>query len=96
MDALDRLEQTDDQWTAAEEAAAKLKEQLFEAFAEAVREGHTPDELAARLKARKTPTQIDAGLTFSGAYVRRKVREIGIPALPTGPKPRKTPPADPE
>ncbi|MFI6496863.1 hypothetical protein [Nonomuraea typhae] len=91
MDALDRLELADDQWTAAEEAAATLKANLFQAFADAVREGHTPDDLAARLKARKTAEQIDAGLTFSGAYIRRKVREIGAPALPTGPKPRKQP-----
>ncbi|MFI6594939.1 hypothetical protein ACIBHX_01755 [Nonomuraea sp. NPDC050536] len=91
MDALDRLEQADDQWTAAEETAAKLKAELFDAFAEAVREGHTPDDLAARLKARKTPKQVDAGLTFSGAYIRRKVRESGAPALRTGPKPRLKP-----
>ncbi|MFD1546963.1 hypothetical protein [Nonomuraea guangzhouensis] len=91
MDALDRLDQADDQWTAAEETAAKLKAELFEAFAAAVRDGNTPDDLAARLKSRKTPEQVEAGLTFSGAYIRRKVREIGIPALPTGPKPRKQP-----
>ncbi|MGS2645894.1 hypothetical protein [Streptosporangium sp. G12] len=89
MSSLDDLNQADNEWTAAEEAAAKHKAALFAACAAAVRDGHTPDEIAALLKARKTPEQIEAGFTFSAAYIRRKVREIGVPALPHGPKPRK-------
>lgn len=89
MSELDRLNEADNQWAAAEEAAAQRKADLFSAFAEAVRDGHTPDEIAAHLKARKTPEQIEAGLTFSAAYIRKKVRETGVPALPHGPKPRK-------
>ena len=86
MDALERIDKADDQWTAAEETAAKLKADLFDAFAQAVREGHTPDAIAARQRSRKTTEQIDAGLSFSGAYIRRVVRKIGAPALRTGPK----------
>ncbi|MFF3443622.1 hypothetical protein [Streptosporangium sp. NPDC002721] len=88
MSTLDDLDQADNEWTAAEETAANRKSALFNAFAAAVRDGHTPDDIAAHLKARKTPEQIEAGYTFSAAYIRRKVREIGVPALPPGPQPR--------
>lgn len=94
MDALKRLDEADDRWAAAEAVAAALKAELFEACAEAVRDGRTPDEIALHMRARRSPEQIGAGLSFSGAYIRRKVREIGVAALPGGPKPRKQP--DPE
>lgn len=89
MDALDRLNQADDRWTAAEEAAAAAKAELFEACAEAVRNGKTPDEIALHLRARKTPEQLEARFTFSAAYIRRKVREGGVEALRSGPKSKK-------
>jgi hypothetical protein len=86
MDTLKHLDEADDRWTAAEETAAALKAELFEACAQAVRDGHTPDEIAAHMRSRKTPAQIKAGFTFSAAYIRRKVREIGVAALRGGPK----------
>lgn len=88
MDVLARLDEADDRWSAAEQAAADLKDALFQACAEAVQAGHTPDEIAERLRARKTPQQIEAGFTFSGSYIRRIVRRRGITPLPSGPKPR--------
>jgi hypothetical protein len=45
------------------------------------------------MRSRKSPEEVEAGYTFSGAYIRRMVRNIGVTALRGGPKARKTPPA---
>ena len=87
---LNALDLAHEAWMAARQDADAAKAEFFEACADAVGDGHAPDEIAARQKARKTPEQIDAKFTFSAAYIRRMVRNIGVAALPGGPK-RKQP-----
>jgi predicted GIY-YIG superfamily endonuclease len=69
--------------------ANEAKQLLFDACADAVRAGDTPDKLAAWLRSNKTPEQIEAGLSFTSAHLRKKIRERGVAPLRTGPKPRK-------
>ena len=90
LDAADRA------YTQAQAAANAAKEALFDACADSVRAGRTPDSIAERLKASKTPEQLEAGLTFTAAYIRRRVRERGVAPLHGGPKPRKQPGATEE
>jgi hypothetical protein len=82
------VEAADKAFTEAQTAADAAKELLFDACAEAVKAGRTADQLEAKLKSTKTPEQIKAGLAFTGAYIRRKVRERGVERLRSGPKPR--------
>ncbi|WP_433329867.1 hypothetical protein [Spirillospora sp. CA-294931] len=83
------LDQADDAHTAARAAEEQAREALFDACAEAVKAGQSPEHIATRLKSRKTPEQLELGYGFTAAYIRRKVRERGVAGLPTGPKPRK-------
>jgi len=82
------LDAADREYTEAQEAANKKKNALFAAWTTAVQAGISPDAIAERLKASKTPEQIEAGLTFTAAYIRRQARSRGAAPLRGGPKPR--------
>jgi hypothetical protein len=69
-------------------AANDAKAALFDAYAQSVKAGRTPEDLATRATERRTPEEIKAGATFSAAYIRRQIRERGVGPLRTGPKPR--------
>lgn len=83
------LDQADDDFVAKQTAADAAKARLFDAAAAAAAAGRSPEEIADRLRARKTPEQLAAGLSFSVSYIRRQVRERGVAPKRTGPKPRK-------
>lgn len=92
---MDEIAQADAAAVAAEQtfaerltAANEAKRALFDAYAQLVKVGRTPEDLAARAKERRTPEEIEEGATFTAAYIRRQVRDRGVGPLRTGPKPR--------
>lgn len=72
-DGMARLDAATERYERSAQQAEKDKNELFDAMAETARRGASPEEIAAR-----TP--------FTPAYVRRKLRERGVPPLPPGPK----------
>lgn len=87
-DALTALDTADREYTERQMATNAAKDRLFEACAAAVSAGYSPDSIADRLRNNKTPEQIKAGLTFTAAYIRRRVRDLGVGPLRSGPKKR--------
>lgn len=85
-DPLQALDALDRRFTEDQMQAAASKKALFEGWAEAVKAGHSPETIAARLRDGKTEEQIQAGTTFTAAYIRKIVRQHGAAPLPTGPK----------
>lgn len=69
------------QYLTARQAADATREKLFDECADAVREGHTPDELA----------QVTA---FTAVTIRKALRERDVAPLRSGPKSRKTTPPE--
>lgn len=88
-EALARVKAADLAFAEQQTAANNLKTKLFDECADAIRAGATADVIEAKLKEGKTPKQIEDGLTFTAAYIRRKARDRGVAPQRGGPKPRK-------
>jgi hypothetical protein len=80
MDELDLVAAANQHYGELQKTADTAKETLFETWVTASRAGKTPEQIAEHCD-------------FTTAYVRRIVRERGVPPLPRGPK-RKAPPAE--
>lgn len=76
MDALESVADANQRYTESQKIADENKEALFNAWVAASRDGKTPEQIAQHCD-------------FTVAYVRRIVRERGVPPLPRGPKARK-------
>lgn len=69
-DELARVAELDKQYAA-------IKGALFASWADAVRAGHTAEE-------------VHEHTVFSAVYIRKVVRNLGVPAMKPGPRPRKS------
>lgn len=84
------LDAADDAFVTLQAAADAAKAHLFDVAAKAAEAGRSAEEIAERLKARKTPEQAEAGYYFTTTYYRRQIRARGVAPQRSGPKPRKT------
>ena len=78
MDELETVANASERYRTSQKAADEDKAALFDTWVSAVTAGSTPEQIAQHCD-------------FTAAYVRRIVRERGVPPLPRGPKRKSDP-----